>query len=84
MLDVPLPLPVARSSDTQEARVWAGYSSGDGFFLAARILRRDWRLLLIFFFFFSGDQLAHTNCTLYARVGPQWLSGLRRMEPSVP
>ena len=25
-------------------------------------------------FFLSGDKLAHTSSTLYARIGPQWLS----------
>ena len=36
-----------------------------------------------FFFFLTGDQLAHTNSTLYARIGPQWLSERRRLWPSV-
>ena len=31
-----------------------------------------------FFFFFSGDQVAHTNSTLKARISPQWLSDGRR------
>ena len=26
----------------------------------------------------------HTNSTLYARIGPQWLGELRRLWPSVP
>ena len=34
--------------------------------------------------FFSGAQLAHTNSTLYARIGPLWLSRLRWLWPSVP
>ena len=29
--------------------------------------------------FLSGDQLAHTNSTLYAAIGPQWLSELGRL-----
>ena len=29
--------------------------------------------------FFSGDYLAHTNSTVYARISPQWLSELRRL-----
>ena len=36
------------------------------------------------FSFLNGDQLVHTNSTLYARIGPQWLSELRRLWPSVP
>ena len=40
--------------------------------------------LLILFFFLSGDKLAHTNSTLYARIGPRWLSELRRLWPSAP
>ena len=32
----------------------------------------------------SGDQLAHTNFTLQARISPQWLSELRRQWPNVP
>ena len=36
------------------------------------------------FFFFSGDKLAHTNSTLYARISLQWLSELRRLWPNVP
>ena len=31
------------------------------------------------FFFLSGDQLAHTNSTFYARISPQWLSESRRL-----
>ena len=30
-------------------------------------------------FFLSGDQLAHTTSTLYARIGPQWPSVPRRV-----
>ena len=40
-----------------------------------------------FFLFFlksSGAQLAHTISFLYARIGPQWLSELRRLLPNVP
>ena len=33
-----------------------------------------------FFFLFSGgDQLTHTKPTSYVRIGPQWLSELRRL-----
>ena len=38
--------------------------------------------LRFFFFFLSGDQLARTNCTLYVRISPQWLSELRWLWPS--
>ena len=34
-------------------------------------------------FFKTGDQLAHTNSTFYARICPQWLSEMRRLRPSV-
>ena len=27
----------------------------------------------------SGDQLVHTNCSLYARINPQWLRELGRL-----
>ena len=37
-----------------------------------------------FFLFLSGDLLTHTDSTLYARSGAQWLSELRRLWPSVP
>ena len=30
----------------------------------------------LFLFLLSGDQLEHTNSTLYARINPQWLSKL--------
>ena len=43
--------------------------------------------LHFFFFFFgggSGDQLANTNSTLYARISPQWLSKLRQLWLNVP
>ena len=65
-------------------------SGGGGFFLAVGMLGEGSsipRLRFFFFFsssFFSGDQLAHTNSTLSARMGPQWLSELRRLWPSVP
>ena len=32
----------------------------------------------------SGNQLAHTNSTLWTRISPQWLSELRRLWPNVP
>ena len=35
------------------------------------------------FYCLSGDQLAHANSTLYASIGPQWLSELRRLWSSV-
>ena len=35
-------------------------------------------------FFLIGDQLTHTNYTLYAKISPQWLSELRRLCPTVP
>ena len=37
-----------------------------------------------FFFFFCRDQLAHTKFTLYAGIGPRWLSDLRRLRTNVP
>ena len=65
-------------------------SNGSCFFLAERIL---WECSAIhslpalffsfFFFFWSEDQLAQPNSTLYTRIGPQWLSELRRLWPSV-
>ena len=33
--------------------------------------------------FLGRDQLAYTNSTLYHRIGPQWLSELRRLWPNV-
>ena len=41
--------------------------------------------LCVFFVFYAynGDQLAHINSTLYARISPQWLSELRQLWPSV-
>ena len=30
-------------------------------------------------FVFRGDKLEHTYSTLHARIGPQWLSELRRL-----
>ena len=32
----------------------------------------------------SGNQLAHSNSTLQARISPRWLSQLRRLPPGVP
>ena len=37
-----------------------------------------------FFFFSRGDQLAHTNSTLYIWFRPQWLSKLRWLWASLP
>ena len=59
------------------------------FFLATRIFGEGFgdafsACAFLFLFFISGDQLAHTNSTLYARIGPQWFSELRRLWPSVP
>ena len=34
--------------------------------------------------FYRGDQLEHINSTLYASIGLQWLSELRRLLPSLP
>ena len=31
------------------------------------------------FSFLSGDRLVHTYSTLYAKIGPQWLSKLRKL-----
>ena len=39
---------------------------------------------LFSFFFLSGDKLAYTNSTLYAKINPQWLSEPRRLWPNVP
>ena len=65
---------------SQEVGQWQPVP-GDGIFLAARIWGEGSVIhskpTLFFFFFLSGDQLAHTNSTLYARIGPQWLSKLR-------
>ena len=33
--------------------------------------------------FSSGDCFAHTKCTLYTKISPQWLSQLRRLWPNV-
>ena len=41
-------------------------------------------LLLFSSFFLSGDLLGHANSTLYAMIGPQWLSEMRRLWPNVP
>ena len=51
---------------SSRARVWGEYSTIHS------------RLRLFFSFFFSGDQVAHTNSTLKARISPQWLSDGRR------
>ena len=32
----------------------------------------------------NGDQVLHTNSTLYARISPQWLSKLRQLWLSIP
>ena len=50
---------------------------GAGFFLACKDFGRMFyhSFLAFFFFFFQcGDQLAHTNSTLCARISLQWLS----------
>ena len=39
--------------------------------------------LRFFFFFLSGDQLTNMYCCLYVGMGPQWLSKLRWLWPSV-
>ena len=39
-----------------------------------------WALFLLFL---SGDQLMHTNLTLYTMISPQWLSKLKWLWPSV-
>ena len=61
-----------------------------GFLLASMVLGKRFgesfpagRLFSIFFLL-SGDYLAHTNSTLYARIGPQWFSELSRLWPNVP
>ena len=58
------------------------------FFPAARISGEGSpipRMHLFFsFLFYSGDQLVCINSPLHARIGPQWLSKLRRLWPSVP
>ena len=61
------------------------------FFLAASglgegsTIPRLWFFLYFYFIlYFSADQLAHANSTLYANIGPQWLSELRQLWPSVP
>ena len=63
--------------------VVVAFSSERGFWREVR--RFISRLGFFFFFFFGcGDQLAHTNSTLRACIGPSWLSELRRLWPSVP
>ena len=42
------------------------------------------RLFSFLFLFNGGDQLAHTNSALLAKISPQWLSELKRLWPSVP
>ena len=55
-------------------------SGGDGAFsLAAKIWGESSPISRLRFFFESGNQLAHTNSALYARIGPQWLRELRRL-----
>ena len=59
----------------------AGFPSLQGFW---ENLRRFPTCVFVCLFFLSGDQLAHTNSTLYARISPQWLSELGRLWPAVP
>ena len=40
--------------------------------------------LQFFVVVFGGDQFAHINSTLYAKIGQQWLSEFRQLWPSVP
>ena len=55
------------------------------FFFAVRIWGKiHWFPACAFFFFLSGDQFVHTNSTVYARIGSQWLSEQRWLWPSVP
>ena len=44
------------------------------FFIAVRKLGEGWAIHFrpVHFFFFSGGQFAHTNSTLYTRIGPQF------------
>ena len=59
-----------------------------GFFLAWGLYGEDFwwinsHLCFLIFFIWSGDQLAHSNSTFYARIGLQWLSKLRWLWPSI-
>ena len=59
------------------------------FFLACEDLGRKFdhsfpaSAFFSFLFLLSGNYLAHTNSTLYARISPQWLGELRRLWPNV-
>ena len=59
----------------------------DGFFLAcedfARMFDHEESRSFFFGLFSSGDLLALTNSTLYARISPQWLSELRQLWPKL-
>ena len=80
------------TSDTASLKLVTGVLSveketniihGCGFYVAARILEEGSaiysphaRFLSLFLSLISGDQLKHTNSTLYADIVPQWLSEL--------
>ena len=61
---------------------------GGGFVLACeefgRMLYNSFNACSFCCCFLSVYYVAHTNCTLYARISPQWLSELRRLLPNVP
>ena len=59
-------------------------NTGDGFFLQYETFVgrfKDQFPPALFFFFWGGDgdQFACANCTLSARISPQWLCDLRRL-----
>ena len=71
---------------TENTKITDKNSSG-GFFLSEQTLGEGSAMHFLpvpFFFFSSEDQLVHTNYTLYARIGPQWLSQLRCLDSSQP
>ena len=69
----------------QAARVTVlrGTNGSGGFFLEYENIFHEsipacaFVVVVVVVFVVSGDQFAHINATLYARVNPQWLSELR-------
>ena len=59
-------------------------SGGGGFYRTVRIWGEGLSIPCLRIFLRNGDQLAHTNSTLYARICPQWLGELRRLWLKVP
>ena len=63
---------------------WTPDETGGGSFLAGRFLGKGSTIHSLPALFFFWRKFVHTNSTLFARIGPQWLSELRQLWPCVP